>query len=193
MEKININLLPVEFLQEKKRRAKKSVYLRISIIVFVLGFIISTAVLLVRLNQSQQLADLENQLASEKTQVSTQSEIEGSAALLKTRLTKISQISTTESIPVQAYNLVTGIMPIGADVINFSMTKENMVKLTVETKNTDILDNLFTSLLDGNSNKGFITGVKLENIHLQEEKISIEMSLDYNPKGGGAQPQAPAT
>ena len=193
MEKININLLPSEFLQEKKRRAKKSVYLRISIIVFVLGFILSTAVLLVRLNQSQQLAALENKLASEKNQVSTQSEIEGSAILLKARLTKINQISTTESIPVQAYNLVTGIMPIGADIINFSMTKENHVSLTVETKNTDILDSLFVTLLDANSNKGFITGVKLENIHLQSDKISVEMSLDYNPKGGGGAPPTPTT
>ena len=139
------------------------------------------------------MAELENNLASEKNQVSAQSEIEGSAALLKTRLTKIGQISSTESVPVQAYNLVTGIMPIGADIVNFSMTKENLVHLTVETKDTDTLDNLFTSLLDTNSSKGFITGVKLENIHLQSDKISVEMSLDYNSKAGGGQPQTPAT
>ena len=188
MQKITINLLPAEFLVEKKRRAKKSVYLRISIIAFVFGIIVATAVLLVRLNQSRELADLETQLNNEKARVSAQSEAEESSSLLKNRLAKINVLSNKESVPVQAYNLITNIMPIGTEVISFSMMKDNLVSLTVETRDTESLDNLFTNLLDSKSNQGFITGVKLENIHLMSDKITVDMSLDYNPKGGAPTP-----
>lgn len=182
MEKININLLPEEFLVEKKLGVKRALYLRISIIIFVAVLIITSSILLLRLTQSQSLQALEGDLESKRNSITSMKENESAVFILKNRLDKIAQISQKESVPVHGYNLLSSIVPPGANMLAFSMTKENMITTTIETGDTSVLDALFNNLLDPKTSKGFITAVKLENIRLTGEKITIEMSIGYNHK-----------
>jgi len=182
MEKININLLPEEFLIEKKLGIKRSLYLRISIIVFVAVLIITSSILLLRLTQSQSLQALEGDLDGKRNSITSMKENESAVFVLKNRLDKIAQISAKESVPVQGYNLLSSIVPPGASMLAFSMTKENLINATVETSDTSVLDQLFDNLLDPKTSKGFITAVKLENIKLTGGQITVEMAIGYNNK-----------
>ncbi len=182
MERINLNLLPEEFLIEKKLGTKRSLYLRISIIIFVTVLILTSTILLVRLTQSQALGNLEGDLEGSKTNIVGLKENETAVFMLKNRLDKISQISSKESIPVQGYNLFSSIIPAGANVTSFSMLKENIINASVETTDTTVLDELFTKLLDPETNNGQITTIKLENIRLQGDKITVEMTIGYAAK-----------
>jgi hypothetical protein len=186
MEKITINLLPEEFLVEKKLGAKRSLYLRISIIVFVAALIITSSILLLRLTQSQTLQSLEGEVDGSKNNISGLKENETAVFMLKNRLDKITQLSSKESVPVQSYNLFSKIVPSGVNISSFSMIKENIITATIETSDTAILDKLFENLLDPSLNEGHITNVKLENIRLQGNKITIEMTIGYNAKGAPA-------
>lgn len=180
MPTINVNLLPEEFLIEKKLKQKKILFFKISSIFFVTGLIITSSVLLFRLAQSQIVQSAQKQLEEEKGQVASLQDNETALFLLKKRLDSINKINATESIPVSAYNLLTSIIPSGANILGFTMTKENEITVTVETSNTVILDQLFNSLLDPKINKGYITAVKLENIRLQQDKVFVDMALGYN-------------
>lgn len=182
MEKINLNLLPEEFLVEKKLGSKRALYLRISIIVFVTSLILTSTLLLFRLTQSQSLSSLEGELEGTKTSIGGLKENETAIFMLKNRLDKITQLSSKDSVPVAGYNLISGIVPPGANLTSFSMMKDNLITTTVETTDTTVLDELFTKLLNPEVNNGQITTVKLENIRLQGNKITVEMSIGYNPK-----------
>jgi len=182
MEKINLNLLPEEFLIEKRLGSKRSLYLRISIIIFVTALILTSTILLLRLTQSQSLSSLESELEGSKTNIAGLKENETAVFMLKNRLDKITQISSKDSVPVQGYNLISSIVPAGASVTSFSMMKDNLITTTVETTDTTVLDELFTKLLNPEVNNGQITTVKLENIRLQGDKITVEMSIGYTAK-----------
>lgn len=182
MEKININLLPEEFLIEKKLGVKRSLFLRISIIVFVTALILTSSILLLRLTQSQKLQGLESSLEGKKTNITGLKENESAVFILKNRLDKITKISAKESVPVQGYNLISSLLPSGANMLSFSMVKDNAISVTIDTTDTSVLDKLFNNLLDPNVNKGAITAVKLESIRLQGEKITVEMDIGYSTK-----------
>jgi hypothetical protein len=188
MQNITVNLLPEEFLVEKRLKQKKALFLRISAIFFVTGLIITSSVLLLRLAQNQTFQTAQTQLEQERNQVSSMQENESALFILKNRLDLINKLNNTESIPVNAYNLISGIIPTGANILGFTMTKDNEISLTVETSNTVILDQLFNSLLDPKSNKGYITAVKLENIRLQQDKVIVDMALGYDAKASAPAP-----
>lgn len=182
MEKINLNLLPEEFLVEKKLGVKRSLFLRISIIIFVTFLILTSTILLLRLTQSQSLQALEGELEGTKNSITTLKENETAVFMLKNRLDKIAQISKKESVPIQGYNLISSIVPPGANILGFSMTKETQIEATFETENTDTLDLLFNNLLNPELNKGHIIAIKLESIRLRGDKISVEMDITYSSK-----------
>lgn len=182
MEKININLIPEEFLVERKAGAKRALFLRVSIIIFVSALIITSGILLLRLTQSQSLQALEGNLEGKKNSVIGLKENESAIFILKNRLDKITQISAKESVPVQGYNLISSLIPQGANILSFSMTRDNTITATIETADTAVLDQLFTTLLDPKTNKGHITTVKLESIRLQGDKITVDMDIGYSIK-----------
>lgn len=190
MDKISINLIPVQLETLKKDQAKKKILNRVSVTLLVIMIGLSSTILSLELFQRLNLSKSENDLKGIKNEISSYHDKEALIFVLKNRLTTVLSIVNRDSSQSQAYNLITSLMPSDVTLLSFSVNKGGQVALSGDTSSILSLNTFFNNLTDPVSNHGGVLGAKVENLNrVQSGKINfdlvITLSNESNPQKTG--------
>jgi Tfp pilus assembly protein PilN len=169
MDKISINLLPSSVLVKEKEQSRKSFLLRISVAFLVVIILIAGATLFVRINQKSQLSGANQDLIQAHKKVDSLKSQESTIVYLKQRLDSIATLKNQESKPVQAYNLMNKLTPIGVDVSSFTIDKSNKIIISAESQDNKTLKSFFDNLTDPVKNQGKVTKVRIDDLSQSKE------------------------
>lgn len=177
MDKLSINLLPLELRSDTKRENRKKLIIASSIAALT-GFIFLTLVIFgFRLYQGVKNSDLAKQTKENRDQISALKNKEELFFLLKDRVTKINSLSTQDNQSVLAFNLITFLIPGGVEVNSFSVDKTGKIALSGETNSLSLLNDFFDNLIDPKKNEGKIVSTKLESLTKNGDRIKFDVSI----------------
>lgn len=161
-ERISINLLPKEFLAEEVKKGKfyKVQAVGISIILFMVFLSILT--LSLRILQSSRLKITQLQTTEAEAKVSSFASKQASLVLLKNRLDAIDKYVGTSSKQAEMYNIVSSLIPPSLNISAVSVESDGTVLISALAPDSEILDRLFSDLLDKEKNEGKISRVSVD-------------------------------
>lgn len=164
MQKISINLLPVEFsvIQEREKRFYKVQAISIAVLLLLI-FLASTTVALGYL-QSKQVKQAQSDLSSAENLVSGLKDKESSLMALKNRINNIQQIQKDPSKQRTMYNLIDSLIPSNITVNSISIDKGGDVLISAVFRNISLFDDFVENLVSKEKNEGRITTVGIENL-----------------------------
>lgn len=182
MSQISINLLPLEFREQEIKRTKfyKIQALGIGIVMFMV--FLSSLTVALRILQSQNISQIQKQVAASEERISDFKTTQGSLILLKDRITFIGQYLGNPSPQSQMYKLISDLLPAAVSVGSVSIGKEGEILLFVATSDSNNLDTFITNLTSKEKNQGKITQVSLETLSRGRDGI-YKASLKIKAKG----------
>lgn len=181
MNKLSINLLPIEFREQDLKAAKFYKIQIIGVAVILLMVFLSSSTVALRILQSQNISRIQKELTLSEQKVAGLKNTEGLLSLLKNRLTTINQILGSFSKQTQMYNLVTKLLPPSVAVSSISVGKNGEALILVTAPNGDSLDELIGNLTSRETNEDKVSQVSLENVNRGRDGI-YRSSLKVKPK-----------
>jgi hypothetical protein len=183
MEKISINLLPIELREKSKKNTRKNRINQASIGVLVVVIIITLSVLSWTIVLKSSLQKANSDLATITQQVQAQKEKEGLVVLLKSRLDIINKLIQKESISTQSFNLISSLLPIDIKMLNLAVDKSGKIRMTASTTSLTSMQSFFNNLTDPKKNEGKITATKVESLNkTQDGNYNFELTISYSTK-----------
>lgn len=164
MQKIVIDLLPVEFKAEelKKTRFYKIQILGLAIILFT-TFLASLTIAL-RLLQNQQITQMQTKIREAEQKVSNLKTTQASLLLLKNRLATIDKYLETPSKQAQMYNLIEKLLPASVFINTISVDQSGNALVLASLPDGGSLDYLIENLISKETNEDKIKGVSIESL-----------------------------
>lgn len=186
MEKISINLLPLELRTQTKADIKKRLIVKLSVGILVFSIIVSALVLSWNIIQGQQLKTTSEKYQNLITKVKSNEKKEGQVFLLKKRLEFINQISQKESTQISAFNLVNNLVPPNVQLLNLAVKKNGSVELSCVTNSSQDMKVLLDNLTDPTQTEGKIKNTKVVNFTQTQTGYTFEISLEFAAGGIGS-------
>lgn len=178
MDRININLLPPELKESKKREKRRSLVTGLSIGLLVLMVLITGALLVVVVLQNRRITEANKNLENTKIEVNSYKQQEAIAVVLKSQLSTIDSLIKHEFPQAQAFNLINALTPEGIRIFSFSINKANKIVLQGETSDTFALETFFNNLIDPKFNEGKISKVVIDSLNRdRDSKIRFDLSI----------------
>lgn len=171
MNKISINLLPQSVLLERIQSSKLSMVNKVSIGVLLVAVIITSGVLLFRINQNQQNNAIEDAVKQAENKVKSYAVSETTAFALKNRLDVISQKIGSDDKIKQMFNLIVYLTPSDVTLYDASVDKNGVVVASFTSTSLLGVDRLLTSLSNKETNFNLVTGLDLNGISLGKDGI----------------------
>lgn len=171
MEKISINLLPVEFIAEefKRRKFYKIQAIGVTIVLFMIFLSILTLSLGVLQSSSLNAASLRVDEAEKR--VSTLAPKQAQLVLLKNRLQVIEGQIGIPSKQAEMYNLTYNLLPDGFLVNRISVGGEGQVQISALTANAQNIDRIISNLLDKGKNNDRVKNVVIDSLNRGRDGI----------------------
>lgn len=179
MDKLKINLIPPEIKEKAKKDAKKSLSTRISIGLLGVLILVTIGVIGVSIYQSVTIRNLNNDIETEKSQLSELKDKEAVAYFLKNRIDAINKFSTTQNTQNEVYDLITSLLPPGVVILALQIDKSDKVFVQGETGSSKSLDVLFNNLSDPQTHTGKIASVSIESVSKNRTGV-INFTLTIN-------------
>lgn len=164
MEKISINLLPVEVTKSQIEQKKFYKIRFISIIITLLMFFSASTTLALRILQNKNIDGANFTLQAAEEKVSQYKDIEISLVVLKDRITNINKIISIPSTQVTMYNLIYDLLPSSVNINSMSVDRSGSIELSTISPNVTIVDDFISDLVDEQKNQGKIALVDVENL-----------------------------
>lgn len=164
MEKISINLLPVEVTKAQLTQSKYYKITSISVFITLAMFFLASTAIALRILQNKNIQEAQFSLQAAEDKVTSYKGAETSLVILKNRLDNIDQLQSVPSKQRAIYNLVSNLIP-GAITINaVSVDSSGNLELALITKDSVILNNLLEDFVNGDKNQGLIVSVEVESL-----------------------------
>lgn len=171
MSQIAINLLPAEFREQELKKTKFYKLQSVGIGIIMLMVFLSSLTVALRVLQSQNISQIQKQVAASEQKISDLKTTQGSIILLKDRLTAINQYLGNPSEQSQMYKLVSDLLPSGVSISSVSVGKAGDILLFVSTKDSSTLDQFITNLTSKEKNQDKISQVSLETLSRGRDEI----------------------
>lgn len=164
MQKISINLLPVEFkiIQQSEQRFLK--IQTISIAVLLLFIFLATTTVALGYIQSQDVKNAQVNLDSAESAVSGLKSKESSLVALKNRINSISEVKKDPSKQRIMYSLVDGLIPANVNVSSLSVDKSGDVVIAAVFSDIQSFDSFTQDLVNRNKNQDKIKEVDIDSL-----------------------------
>lgn len=180
MEKISINLLPIELRAESKKNTKQSLAIRVSVGILVLVIICSLGVLIWTFYLKSSLQESSDRLAKVTQVIQDQKDKEGLAVILKSRLDIITKLTQKESSQTESFNLITSLLPSDIKMLTFTVDKTGVIRLTAFTTSLPSMQTFFNNLTDPKKNEGKIISTRVESLNKNlDGNYNFELSISY--------------
>lgn len=181
MEKISINLIPVEFEAEEVKKSKFNRIQAIGISVILFMIFLSVLTVAFRILQTGRINAAQAKVSEAEEQVSAHSAKQASLFLLKDRLSTINKYEGVSSKQAEIYNLLNQLIPANLSVNEVSIGRQGSAAMSVLIPDVQTLDVLTSNFLDIEKNKGKISKVSIEALNRSRDGI-FRMSLRIEPK-----------
>lgn len=162
-EKIQINLLPVEFIAQEAKKGKFYKVQAIGILVILFMIFLSIVTVSLRVFQSNSIKSAEVKVANAKSKVESLSSRQSQLILLKDRLDAINKHLGASSKEVELYNLVEKLIPPSVSVGTISVGN-GKVLINASATDFNLLDGMFSDLISKEKNEDKISKILVENI-----------------------------
>lgn len=176
-----INLLPEEFKIEELKRAKFYKIQYVGIATIMLFTFLSTLTIALRILQSKEVSQIQNNLTLEEKRISDQKTTQASLLLLKNRLTAINQYLGQTSKQVQMYELIGGFIPPSMQVTSFSVDSDGQALILASTANKDALDDFINRTVVDQAGLAKIAGISLESLTRGKDGV-YRLNIKIKPK-----------
>lgn len=181
MTKIAINLLPEEFRKEELKRAKFYKIQSIGVATILFMIFLASLTVALRVLQSNEIQNVKNGLTKSEQRISDLKTSQSKLTLLKNRLTTINEYLGVSSKQVQMYNLMGKIIPASVSINLISVDKNGETLILAQAPDGGSIDNLITSLTQGETNQDKITSVSIESLNRSKDGI-YRISFKVKPK-----------
>lgn len=178
MDRININLLPPELKEYKKREKKRGLIIRLSIGLLVIMVVITASLLVSVVLQNRKIVAGKQKLETTRVKVNAFKQKEALAVVLKTQIDDINSLITKEFPQSEAFNLINSLTPPRIRVYSFSINKSNKIILQGETTDTLALETFFNNLVDPKFNEGKISKVVVDSLNRDKDaKMRFDLTI----------------
>src|SRR3989344_749919 len=147
MEKISINLLPLEYAAEEIKRAKFYKVQLLGIVAILLVVFFSSLTVSLRILQSQNLRKVQATLSQEEEKVLQLKSKQAALFVIKNRLSTINQYLGVTSKQVSTFNLLNQLLPPQVAISSLSVNRSGDAFVVAMVPDHLILDNLVSSLV----------------------------------------------
>jgi Tfp pilus assembly protein PilN len=181
MDRISINLLPLDLKENKKNLKQKRLINTISIGILTSLVIVSGVLVVLSILQNNQLNSEKNQLTNLENTVSSLKEKEAAVIILKKRISDISQIRNQKYPQADSFKLTTSLLPENVSIQSFNSEKANMVTVQGLSNDAASLQKFFDNLTDPKINEGKITKTVITNLN-RGSSPQLGFDLEINTK-----------
>ena len=165
MDKLKINLIPPEIKENAKKAAKSAIIVRISVGLLGVLILITAGILSVIIFQSLTVRTLNADIEKEKAALAAVKDKEAVVYFLKNRIDTINKFAATQHTQNELFEVVTGLIPAGINLVSLQIDKSDQVSLQGDTGSSASLDNFFNNLTDPKINDGKVSSVEVENLN----------------------------
>lgn len=180
MQKISINLLPIEFriIQEREKQFYK--IQAISIIVLLLFIFLASTTVALGFLQSQDVKKAQVNLTSAENTVSSLKGKESSLLVLKNRISSISEVQKEPSKQRVMYELVDSLIPADVSINSFAVDKTGDVLISGFFLDILSFDNFVQDLVNPEKNQGKIKEVDVDSLsRARNGQYRMNLKVNY--------------
>lgn len=178
MDKLKLNLIPLELKEQAKKEAKRSLVVRISLGLLGLLILITFGVLAAAILQGLELSKINAQLDQHKTEVASLKDKEAVISFLKNRIDAINTFTNNRYKQAEILELVERQFPGGVNLVALHIDKSTKVLVQAQTSDTKLLKQFIDTLTDPQNQEGKIASVSAQNVNLsQDGKINFDLQL----------------
>lgn len=181
MEKISINLLPLEFTAQDAKRTQFLKVQFIGIIIILAMFFLSSLTVTLRILQSQNISKVSAQTQSLEQRITSYAGKQTQLLLLKSRLQSIGIFLGIPSKQAGLYNLVEKLLPQALTVSSLSVDKTGTVVVVGVISSADSLDELVSSLTEKEKNEDKLAKIEIDTLSRGREGI-YRVSIRITPR-----------
>ena len=164
MDKIHINLLPVEILSQQIEKNKKSTVVKVAIFVLIVMIVLTAGILSLSVSRNNEHQKLAAQLAQLEQSYNANAQTGNIMSQIKEKLNKISTRRLEDVNQVEAFNLMVQLLTSGVRVNTLSLGKSSEVILSGEVDSTSSLELFFNNLTDPSKNGNKISKVSIQSL-----------------------------
>lgn len=165
MDRISINLLPIDLKDNKKNLKKKRLLNTLSISLLGVLIIITGILVVLSLIQNKQLNSEKEALSSMGNTITSLKQKEAAVVILKKRLANVSEIMNEKYPQTDSFLLVTSLIPEDVYMQTFSTNQKNSVALQGTSNDASSLQKFFDNLTDPKINEGKIIKTVISNLN----------------------------
>lgn len=163
MEKISINLLPLEVAQFQRSQSKFAKIQAVSIVIVLTVILLATSTFALGILQETTVKNTQVSVQAAEEKISKFKDIEGSLLILKNRVSLVSQIAASPSKQRTIFNLVTNLLPPSATVNSLEVDKSGALVATILAQDINTLDQFLTNLVTPEKTEGGSYQVDIES------------------------------
>lgn len=142
MERININLLPIEDALRQKKEGKFRLMQTVSIFLLLSLFFLATVGFFLRFLQSKDIGNVESAASEVESEVASFKDKEAALFVLKNRLTAISQIVKVPGKQAEIYELAVLGLPSSVGLASIGFDKNGNITESLVVQSGAALDNV---------------------------------------------------
>ncbi len=172
MDKLSINLLPVELEASKKKSQHKLLISKSSLAVLMTMLILTAFSLLTGIVQRLTIGRINGQIEQQKTAVGSFSRQEALALNLRNRIDLINTVAKKEPLSSQMFNLITTLTPPGVTLAGINSSKGAQTSLIGEGTSAESVQLFFDNLSDPKK-----TNKKINKVHLESLTSQMKFNL----------------
>lgn len=165
MDRISLNLLPLDLKENKLFEQKKRLINRLSVLLLSTLVVITLGLVVVSVFQKNQIDAESNKLASYERTLGSLAEREAALLLLKQRLASIVQIQNLKYPQTDSFLLISALIPEKTTIQAFSVDQANKITLSGYSENAASLQLFFDNLTNPQMNEGKITKTTIVNLN----------------------------
>ncbi len=176
--KIAIDLLPQEFRIEEIKRARFYKIQAVGVVVIILVVFLTSITISLRFLQSQNITAVQTKLSGVEKRVQELNNIQASLLLLKDRLKVINKYLETPSEEVQAYQLISQLVPPSVSINSVSIDRGKEIFVLATAANATALDELTGRLISGKTSQDKVKQVSIESLsRSKDESIRLNFKV----------------
>jgi Tfp pilus assembly protein PilN len=184
MDRISINLLPIDLKENKKLLYKKKLINLISTGILLALILITGTLVILALIQNRQLNSSQNQIGQLENSISSLKEKEASVVILKKRLNSVTQILNKKYPQTDAYLLVSSLLPNNVAFQSFVSEQANNVTIQGKAADAASLQTFFDNLTDPKINEGKVTKTVISNLNRgSSPELNFDLEISVKTEG----------
>lgn len=164
MEKISINLLPLEYATEEIKRAKFYKVQLLGVVAILLVVFFTSLAVALRILQSQNIREVQTTLSQEEERVSRLKDRQTSLLVIKNRLSTINQYLGVTSKQVSTFNLLNQLLPPQLAISSLSVNRSGDAFIVALAADNLTLDNLVSNLISKDDKSQKISQMSIDTL-----------------------------